>query len=285
MGRFDGKVAFITGASSGIGAALARELARHGAAVALVARRVERIDAIAAEITAAGGRAVAIAADVTKDGDQERAVAQTLSTLGHIDIAIANAGFGVGGPFTRLTLDDYRRQFETNVFGLLRTAYATLAALRATRGTLVLVGSVAGHAALPGSSPYNMSKFAVRALADALHGELEPEGVSTVLVSPGFVASELHQIDNRGRRRADRKDTIPPWLRMPATTAAKQIVRAIACRRREVVVTVHGKLLVFASHYLPHLLAWFTRRMAKRAIRYRERRTETLMQKSPPPAD
>ena len=159
-------VVFITGASSGIGEALAREWARRGADLALAARRVDRLERLAAELEAQHARRpLVIPCDVTRDGDLERAVARTLEAFGRLDVAVANAGFGVVGPVASLTLEDYRRQFETNVFGVLRTVYATLPALRASRGRLAIIGSVSGYLGMPGTSAYAMSKFAVRALA------------------------------------------------------------------------------------------------------------------------
>ena len=255
MSRFSGQVALITGASSGIGAALARELARQGADIALVARRADRLAALASEIEGLGRRALVVAADVTVDGDVERAVTATRTSLGRLDVVVANAGFGVVGPVERLTLDDYRRQFETNVFGVLRTAQAALAPLRASRGRLVIMGSVAGHIAAPGSSPYSMSKFAVRGLAQALGHELAAAGVSVTLVSPGFVESEIRRVDNTGVFQPAAREPLPGWLVMPAERAARSIVRAIAHRRREVVITGHGKLAVLAQRHAPWLVA------------------------------
>lgn len=260
MKSFTGKVVFITGASSGIGAGLAQEFAARGASVALLARRAERLRTLAAEIRATGGHALAIPGDVTKEGDLERAVALTVSGLGPIDVAVANAGFGVVGALEALRLDDYRRQFETNVFGVLRTTYATLDELRRSRGTLVILGSVSGYLAAPTVSPYAMSKFAVRALAEALHGELAPHGIAVVLITPGWVRSEIRLVDNRGRLRADAPDTVPSWLRMPTERAARQIVRAVARRRRERIVTLHGRLGVFLARHTPRLLARLARR-------------------------
>lgn len=255
MSRFAGQVALITGASSGIGAALAREFARHGADLALLARRRDRLLALAAEIERQGRRALALTADVTADGEVERAVAATLTAFGRIDVVVANAGFGVVGRFECLALDDYRRQFETNVFGVLRTAKASLDALRASSGRLAIVGSVAGHIATPGSSPYSMSKFAVRALSEALGHELAASGVSVTLVSPGLVESELRRVDNTGVLQPDAPESAPRWLVMPASRAARQIVGAIARRRREVVITGHGKLGVFLQRHAPWLVA------------------------------
>ncbi len=266
MQRFTGKVVFITGASSGIGAGLAHEFARQGAAVALLARRAERLRALAGEIRGAGGHALAIPCDVTREGDLERAAALTVSGLGPIDVVVANAGFGVTGPFAKLRLDDYRRQFETNVFGVLRTASVTLDELCRSRGALVIVGSVSSYLAAPSASPYAMSKFAVRALAEALRGELTPRGVSVVLITPGFVESEIRLVDNHGRLHPNAPDTVPRWLRMPTERAARQIVRAVASRRRERIITVHGKLGVFLARHTPRLLAFLARhsRMARR---------------------
>ena len=255
MARFRDKVVFITGASSGIGAGLARQFAREGAAIALTARRVDRLQTIAAELEGAGHRVAVVPCDVTRDGDLERAVAAARQALGPIDVAVANAGFGVVGNVVGLAVDDFRRQFETNVFGVLRTLYATLPDLTRTRGTFVVLGSVSGHIGVPGSAAYSMSKFAVRGLAQALRHELRPRGVAVVLISPGFVVSELQQVDNRGVRHPDAKARVPEWLRMPTERAARQIVRAVARRRGEVVVTAHGKAVVLLQRHVPWLVS------------------------------
>ncbi len=252
--RLDGKVAFITGASAGIGAAMAREFARRGADLILTARRWERLEALALELRAQGRRAVVVRCDVTVDGDLESAVAQGIETLGHIDYVIANAGFGVAGWFHRRSLDDYRRQFETNVFGVLRTAFATLDALQASRGCFAVMGSVMGYAATPGSSPYAMSKHAVRALAAALRNEWRPRGVAVTYLAPGFIDSEIRQVDNEGQRNPEARDTIPRWIRMRTDTAARKLVSAAVHRKREAVVTFHGKVAVFLARHTPGLL-------------------------------
>src|SRR5262245_19284107 len=254
MAGFAGRIAFITGASSGIGAALARELARQGADVTLAAARPARLEALAAEIRSLGRRVVVAQCDVTRDGDLEASMAETRETLGPVDVLVANAGFGVLGRVDRLTLDDYRRQLDTNLFGVLRTIYAGLDDLKRTRGRLVLVGSVNAYLALARSSPYSMSKFALRALADSLRHELASDGVSVTLVNPGFVESEIHQVDNRGVFHPEARSPVPPWLRMSAPRAARQIVRAVRRRRAEVGVTRLGKLAILLQRHAPGAL-------------------------------
>lgn len=252
----------ITGASSGIGAGLAREFARRGLRVALVARRTEQLEALAEEIRAAGGQASAHRADVTVDGDVGRVVAE-LAAQGIVPgIVIANAGFGVAGSALKLTLADYRRQFETNLFGVLRTFYETLESLRTTRGRFVIMGSVAGHISIAGSSAYAMSKFAVRAFAEALHGDLRNAGIGVTLISPGYVDSDIRRIDNRGGLHPHVEDPIPAWLRMKTETAARIMARGILRGRKEVVVTFHAKVFIAFARQLPRLTRFLLSRGA-----------------------
>ena len=190
------------------------------------------------------------------DGDIARVVGE-LAALGVAPhIVIANAGFGVVGNAANLDLADYRRQFETNVFGVVRTLHESLPALRNTQGRFVIMGSVAGHLSSAGSSPYTMSKFAVRALAEALHGELRSVGVSCTLISPGFVDSDIRRVDNRGGLHAHAKDPIPAWLRMKTDDAARIMARGILRGKKEVVVTTHAKIAVFMARHLPRFTRW-----------------------------
>ena len=261
--KFGGHAVLITGASSGIGAALARELAREGARLVLTARRRERLDALCAELAAAGSEAVVHVGDVTQRADLDAAVALAIARFGKLDVAIANAGFGVVGPLEKLEVEDFRRQFETNVFALIETSKACIAELRKTRGRLVFMGSVASYVSTPNAAPYAMSKFAVRAFADALGPELAPDGVSVTLISPGFVESEIRQVDNRGGWHAKAKDPLPSWLPMRADIAAKKTVSAVYRRRREAIITVHGKVLVWLSRTAPWILRLAMRRGIK----------------------
>lgn len=257
---FRDKAALITGASSGIGEELARQLARDGATLTLVARRRTLLDTLADGIAADGApKPLVVEGDVTRDGDMERAVAASVQRWGKLDVAIANAGFGVVGALRNLSIDDYRRQFETNVFGVLRTIYAALPELEKTRGTMVIVGSVAGWTSTPGSSAYSMSKFALRALADSITPELRRVGVTVTLISPGFVVSNIRRVDNDGTFEAATPDPVPPWLALRTDRAVRQILTAVARGKREEIVTAHGKILVALQRFAPWIIRAATR--------------------------
>ena len=156
---FRDKSVLITGASSGIGEELALQLAQFGAKLTLAARRKDRLETLAQRIAGQGTegtgetqrdkRPTIVECDVTRDGDLEIAVAGAVLAFGKLDIAFANAGFGVVAPLKKLALEDYRRQFETNVFGVLRTIYAALPELEKTKGNLVIIGSVSGWISTP----------------------------------------------------------------------------------------------------------------------------------------
>ena len=245
-------VVLITGASSGIGEAVAREYARRGWKTVLLARRVERIAALA-QALGGDGHSVAVACDVTHDGDCEAAVARAVEAFGRVDVVIANAGFGVDGSFDQLSLDDVRRQFDTNVYGVMRTAKAALQELVRARGAFVAIGSVAGFLPAPGSMAYNMSKACVTSFCDTLRTEWAPKGISVTHVAPGFIDSEIRRVDRQGTFKDTRKETVPSWLLMPAMTAAQKICDAVARRDDELVLTLHGKVGVAVARHAPAL--------------------------------
>jgi len=246
------KTVLITGASSGIGAALAKEYSQHDFNLILCARREDRLQEVIKECS--GSEAVAVRCDVTKPEDLQRVVAVGLEKFGTIDIVIANAGFGIHGPVHRLDIEDYRRQFETNIFGVLHTIKATLSSLKESKGRLAIMGSVNSYVSGAIESPYTMSKFAVRALADSLFYELKASGVSTTLICPGAVESEIRRVDKFGKFQEEARDRAPKYLVMPAEVAAKQIYKAIEKRKREIVVTGHAKFLVFVQRHFPWLM-------------------------------
>jgi len=261
-GRFEGQAVFITGASSGIGAAMALQFADEGARVALAGRREDKLEAVAQLIREKGGEALPLVCDVTDAASIGAAIAKTVETFGKLDVCVANAGFGISGKFERNTTDDYRRQFDTNVFGVIDTAYAAWPHLVETKGRFAVVGSVAGRLGTPGTAAYASSKFAVCGWAEAVAPEWAPYGVSMTLLNPGVVASEIRHKDNNEVVREGSKDPAPSWLVVPTDTAARSMVNAIYRRRFEAIITGHGKLLVFLARKCPRTMHFLMRKFA-----------------------
>ena len=180
----------ITGASSGIGEALAHEAAKQGAKLALGARRLDKLHQLSKALPLTT-TAFTDLLDVRSPQSIENFVQKSLQHLGGLDVVIANAGLGVVGSFEKLTIEDYKRQFDTNVWGVIETIKACLPSLKLSRGRVVIIGSVNSYVSFPGSSPYSMSKYSVRALAESLHHELSVYGISTTLICPGMSLSAL----------------------------------------------------------------------------------------------
>lgn len=196
--RLDGTVALVTGASSGIGAAAARELASLGAAVALVARRKDRLDELAGEITTAGGTALAIEADVTEQAQAIAAVERTVAELGRLDTVVNNAGVMLLGPVLGAPTEEWDRMIRLNVQGLLYVAHAALPHLVSAAASeprqvsdLVNISSVAGRRPTAFSGVYNLTKHGIGAFSEALRQEITERHVRVSLVEPGAVDTEL----------------------------------------------------------------------------------------------
>jgi|688.fasta_scaffold135918_2 short-subunit dehydrogenase len=256
MSRFRDKIIFITGASSGIGAELARQFIKEEGKVFLFARRAERLQQLSEELDPSGKKVAWIAGDVTKKEDLNKAVEKTIAHFGKLDIAIANAGFGVAGNVSDLSLEDFERQFSINVYGVLNTIYAVEEPLRQSKGQLVLIGSVAGFIPLPGNSAYTMSKFSVRALSGALQHEWKKWGVAVTHLAPGFVDSDIRRTDNKGNLKPEHTDPIPSWLRVTTAQAVGEMLTAIYKRKKQKVITGHGKVFVMVNQYFPRLIPW-----------------------------
>ena len=182
----------ITGASSGIGAAAARRLARTGAKLVIAARRAERLEALARDLDSSGQGVLAVAADVTNDSDRRRLVDAALKRYDRIDALVNNAGYGTRGPVELVPLELIRRNFETNLFALIALTQLVVPHLRARgAGRIINIGSVAGRIARPLTSVYDATKHALEAITDGLRGELKPFGIEVVLIRPGFIATEF----------------------------------------------------------------------------------------------
>jgi NADP-dependent 3-hydroxy acid dehydrogenase YdfG len=188
----EGKVAVITGASSGLGQAAARLLADEGATVVLGARREDRIRALADELTRWGDKALAVPTDVSRRDQVQRLVDSAVEAYGRIDVLINNAGLMPLSPLDRLKVDEWDRMIDVNLKGVLYGIAAALPHMqRQKSGHIINVSSVAGHKVRAGSTVYAATKHAVRALAEGLRQEVKPYNIRTTVISPGVVLSEL----------------------------------------------------------------------------------------------
>ncbi|MGK7390080.1 MAG: SDR family oxidoreductase [Candidatus Cyclobacteriaceae bacterium M2_1C_046] len=255
---FKNKYIWITGASSGIGKEMAIQFAQQGAHVAVSARRTERLNELVKEIEQLGQKALAVSCDVADENQVKEAMDKIISEFGQLDIAVANAGFGVGGKVESLTADDWRRQMEVNVVGLTSTITQSLPHLKKTKGSIVLMSSVAAMVSTPGTAAYSASKAAVRSIGQALSMELYGSGVACTTISPGFVESEIGQVDNKGVYRPDWKDFRPKQLMWPTDKAVKTMLKGIRKRKRHVIITGHGKVLAFLGQHFPRLVYGLT---------------------------
>jgi short-subunit dehydrogenase len=192
-----GQVVIVTGASSGIGEAIARRLAQGGAKLVLSARREDRLRALAREIDPYDSSTLVVAGDITSEIDRHNLVGAALAKYGRIDALVNNAGYGTRGPVERVPVELIRKNFETNVFSLIALTQLVLPAMRERRdGCIVNIGSVAGRIARPLSSIYDSTKHALEAITDGLRGELKPFGVRVTLIRPGFILTEFVEAAN-----------------------------------------------------------------------------------------
>ncbi|EID75311.1 SDR family NAD(P)-dependent oxidoreductase [Imtechella halotolerans] len=248
------KVVWITGASSGIGKAMAHKWSQLGYKVVLSARRQELLKAIAMGIKDSGGEALVIPVDIMEETSIEKAVQQIITSLGRLDVVVANAGFGVIGSIEKLTAKDWNRQLQGNVTGLALTVKYALPYLEKTNGRIGLVGSIAAYLPNPYVGAYGASKAAVNSIGKTLQVELKNSGVSCTTLHPGFVVSEIARVDNDGVWHPDRPDPRPSNLMWPTDKAAKVMVRAILKRKRNYVFTGHGRILVWLQRWFPGLV-------------------------------
>jgi NAD(P)-dependent dehydrogenase (short-subunit alcohol dehydrogenase family) len=194
----NGDPVLVTGCSSGIGRAAAQALITAGHTVYATARRPSTLEGLAA----AGARTLAL--DVTDEGSMAAAVAAVEAEHGAVGTLVNNAGYGVYGPVEEVSMDDVRREFETNVFGLGRLTQLVLPGMRAAgRGRIVNMSSVGGRLVYPTGGWYHASKYAVEALSDALRVEVAPFGISVVLVEPGLIRTEFESVASAGLASGD----------------------------------------------------------------------------------
>jgi short-subunit dehydrogenase len=238
---FANQVAVITGASSGIGRALARALAAEGCQVGLVARRRPQLEALAGDIRQAGGTAALATADVADRAQTVAALRDLAARLGPVDLLVANAGVGAPTVLEPFNVGDIEKMYRVNVFGVVYAIEAVLPdMLRRGRGHLAAVSSLAAYVGLPGESGYCSSKAAVNTFMEGLRVQLRGRGIAVTTVCPGFVRTPMTAVN----------DFHMPWL-LEADEAARRIVRALRRRRKVYNFPWQTGLLMKLTAWLP----------------------------------
>jgi uncharacterized protein len=244
-----GTTGIVTGASSGIGEELARQLAAGGMRVALLARRRDRLEALAAAIASAGGSAMAVPCDVADRGQVDIAVGAVLERFGRVDLLVNDAGYGRHVLFKDHDVADIERMMRVNYFGVVYAIKAVLPAMRAAgRGWIVNVSSVAGKLGQPDEAAYSATKFAVAGLSEGLSYELAPLGIHVMTVHPALVRTEMFTPEVLAR--------MPPRaLRtfLDAPTFCRAVLRALARGRFEVTVPRYVTIAYAIRTLLPAL--------------------------------
>jgi NAD(P)-dependent dehydrogenase (short-subunit alcohol dehydrogenase family) len=251
-------IVIITGASSGIGAATARELARRGATVVLAARRAEQLDALAAKIEQGGGRALAVPTDLAQREAIDRLAQTTIETYGRIDVLINNAGIGDGSAVLSSPDDEMQQLVTINLLAPTRCIQAVVPHMqRQGCGVIVNVGSVAGEIGVSGL--YTATKFGLRGLNDALRRELRRYNIAVVLIAPGYIRTPM---------------TEDVKIPMPGPEVVAQAIAAgIRRPRRKIFVPWYYALLTYLVKGLPWLADWIISRPAMQETANRRSQT------------
>ncbi|HWC89341.1 MAG TPA: SDR family oxidoreductase [Pirellulales bacterium] len=259
--NLSGRRVVITGASTGIGRALAVELARHGARLVLNARSPDKLQAAADEVARLGAACETVIGDVAEDGVRRAIVDRSQQAFGGLDVLVNNAGIGALGRFDEAESGRLRRVMEVNFFALVELSRLALPLLKQGQQPLVVnVSSILGHRGIPFSSEYCASKFAVRGFSESLRAELAADGVGVLVVCPGTTKTEFFTsvIDRRGTT---------PWEGGGATspeTVARAMVRAMQRGAHEIVPSFKGRFVVLGERLAPRLLDYIMSRFVPR---------------------
>jgi len=240
----------LTGASSGIGRALAVELVREGARLVVVARRTEQLEKLASELAAAPGQVEPVAGDITSPEVRSALLERAQTEFGGLDLLINNAGTGAMGRFVEAAPERLRKVMEVNFFAAAELTRQAVPLLKAGQRPIVVnVSSVLGHRGVPGCAEYCASKFAMHGLSESLRAEFTQLGIDLLVVSPARTETEFFDvaIDAEGR----------PWPGLhgwPADRVARQIALAIRKGKHEIVISPGGKALVWSSRLFPGIV-------------------------------
>ena len=250
----------ITGASQGLGRALALEAVKQGAKVLAAARNAELLGELTSEARAAGGSIHTVVADVTSAEDRRKMVEAAEQAFGGLDILVNNAGIGATGHFADVSFEHLRKIFEVNFFGTTETIRAFLPVLkRGNKPAIVNISSIAGKRGIPARSHYSSSKFAVQGFSEAIRAELAKDGVDVLIVSPGLTQTNFSK--NMLEQKA--KIQLDHMRGMTSEEVARATLRAIAKGKNETTLSLKGRLLVLVARFFPWVIDIVTRKKVR----------------------
>jgi short-subunit dehydrogenase len=250
----------VTGASQGIGRALAVAAAKRGSKVLASARSQPLLDELATEVRAGGGTIETVVADITAPADRQAMVDAATQKFGGLDVLINNAGIGATGHFMDSQPEVLRQIFETNFFALAEVTRVFLPLLKqGTTPAIVNISSVVGRRALPARSLYSASKFAVAGFSEAIRAELAKDGIDVVVVNPGLTQTNFSQ----NMLEAKAKISLDHKRGMTSEEVAEATLNATAAGKSEVTLSKDGKLLVLVARFAP----WIVDMKAKKTVR------------------
>ncbi|MFO0935218.1 MAG: SDR family oxidoreductase [Gemmataceae bacterium] len=262
-----GKRVLITGASQGIGRALAVEAARRGCKVVAAARKGDLINELVAEIQSVGRTCAGVVADVTTAADRRAMLDSAIGHYGGLDILINNAGIGATGHFVDNDPQTMRNIFEVNYFGLCELVREAIPILKqGTQPCICNISSVLGRRAIPGRSMYSASKFAVAGFSEALRAELVRYGIDVTVVNPGLTKTNFSQ--NMLEKKA--KHSLDHLRGMTSETVAVKTLDAIEKGKYEITLTAGGKFLVLLNRFAPRIIDFVAKRRVKKAYEGQE---------------
>ncbi len=244
-----GKVVIITGASSGIGKALAYEFAGHGAKVVLGARNQTQLKEISEDIKQKGGEAAYLTTDVSNENDCKNLILTAKQKFGKIDVLINNAGISMRALFQDADLSVIKRLMDVNFWGTVYCTKKALPYLLESKGSVVAVSSVAGIKGLPGRTGYSASKFAIHGFMESLRIENRKTGLHVLMAYPGFTASNIRNTALVADGSQQGKSPLEEGKIMSAEDVAAHIYKAVIKRKTSMVLTGEGKLTVFLSKF------------------------------------
>lgn len=254
----------ITGASQGIGRAIASEFARHGFNIVLAARSADRLNQAVAELQANHHSAIAVPTDVRDPEQVQNLVQKTLDQFGTVDVLVNNAGIYISGPARQFSLDDWHQAIDTNLWGYIHMIHALLPHFEERQaGTIVNIGSIGGKVPLPYLVPYTTTKFAITGLTQALRAELQHKGIHVCGIYPNLIKSRfLERAIFRGNSvddAQDRRKQVEQTLQMPLIEKPEKVARAVwdaVEHQRDDVVVGSAKLSEKSYQILPKGLRW-----------------------------